>query len=63
MKFGKGKGTDKATVRIRIAFLVMIPVIVLAVAAAGLEWSLAVCFTFIGYILLNLLSALLPKSN
>lgn len=63
MKFGKGKGTDKATVRIRIAFLVMIPVIVLAVAAAGLEWSLAVCFTFIGYILLNILSALLPKSN
>ena len=63
MKFGKGKCADKMTVRIRIGFLVLLLLIGLAVAAAGLEWSMAVFFTFIGYILINLLSALILKSK
>lgn len=61
MKFGKGKQADKATVIIRFIFLGIVALSAILVLALRLNWSLIPLISFVGYILLNVLNALISR--
>ncbi len=61
MKFGKGKQADKATVIIRFIFLGIVALSALLVLVLGLNWSLIPLISFVEYILLNVINALISK--
>lgn len=61
MKFGKGKTVTEGAKIKRTAFLSIIAILVIIVAAAGLNWSVAVLLTFVVYILMNLIFRLFPS--
>lgn len=61
MKFGKGTesgGSDKGK---RLAFAVNVLIIIAIVASFGLNWSLVVLFSFVVYVLMNVVFAITLK--
>lgn len=58
LKFGGGNKASRRDSNKRIAFLALALAVVIAVVCAGADWSLAVLGIFIGYVLVNLVSAL-----
>lgn len=58
-KFGKGKHADRATVIKRSLFLAVVLLSTVIVAFLGTSWALVVFFSFTGYILINVISAVI----
>lgn len=60
-KFGKGSNSDTITNMKRIATLSISVIMAIVVAVTSLNWAAAVLFTFLTYIVVNLVSLALPK--
>lgn len=60
MKFGKGMKSARRTTVIRISFLAVVAIAALAVLLMHQNWSLIVLFSFIGYIIINVVDSLIP---
>lgn len=63
MKFGKDIGSSEATNMKRTGFVAGIACIVIAVTILRTNWSLAVLLTFLYYILMNIVFAIVEKSR
>ena len=61
MKFGGGIKSSRADSVARIVFLVVCVLALLTVALTGFSWSLAVLAAFTGYILINLVLAIIKR--
>lgn len=61
MKFGGGLKSSRADSAARIAFLAVCGLAILTVALTGSSWSLAVLAAFTGYILINLVLAIIKR--
>ena len=59
MKFGHGHSADRPTRVKRIVFLACILLSAAAVVAMGLHWSLIVLASFVAYLLINLVAAVI----
>lgn len=56
-KFGKGKVADRPTVIKRYIFLAIVLLSVILTAIFSISWAFAVFFSFVGYIIVNVISA------
>lgn len=58
-KFGKGKSADRPTIIKRYIFLAVIAISIAVTAVCGISWAFAVFFAFAGYVLINIISAII----
>ena len=63
MKFGGGNKASRSDVAKRIAFIVVCVIALVAVLVTKSSWALAVLAAFVGYIVINLVFALIPDSH
>lgn len=59
MKFGKGKQSDRGTMIVRYIFFGVIVLAAVLVLACGMNWSLIPLISFVGYIIINCVKAVL----